>query len=267
MDNTTPLSTTERNRRAWDQRVDYHLASEFYQQKAFLQGADSLKHIERELLGDVAGQSILHLQCHFGQDTLSLARWGAQPTGVDFSQRAIEVARSAADRLQLSARFVQSDVLALREHLQGQFDWVFTSYGTIVWLPDLRPWGEIIAHYLRSGGNFLIVDFHPVLQMFESPYDHLQYSYFNNETVDEVVQGSYATNAQVFFEEITWNHSLAEVAGSLLQAGLQIKRLEEYDYSPYDLFSPGVQLGEEKYAIKGLEGKIPMVFALLAKKE
>ena len=136
----------EKNKAAWNQRTDIHVESEFYDVEGFRQGQTSLKPFETEALGDVAGKSMLHLQCHFGQDTLSLARMGAKSTGVDFSDKAIDFARGLSEEIKVDARFVLSDVMAL--DLGEKFDLVFASYGVIGWIPDLQQWADTVARHL-----------------------------------------------------------------------------------------------------------------------
>ena len=253
------------NQALWNNKTIFHLSSDFYNVKAFKQGATSLTPIELEQLGDVSGKSLLHLQCHFGQDTLSWARLGAQVTGIDFSEAAIHAAQNLAKELNLKARFIHSNVYDLQLH--EQFDMVFTSYGVISWLPDLEKWAQVVAAHLKPGGAFHFMEFHPVVWMFDDNFKYIQYSYFNTETVVEEVQGSYADrSAPIVGTSISWNHSLEEVLGSLLRQGLRIERFAEYDYSPHDSFPNAMQIAEGKWQIKGLEGKIPMVFALKAVK-
>lgn len=256
----------EKNRNSWNQRTLYHLKSDFYDLEGFLKGASSLKSIELDLLGDVKDKSILHLQCHFGQDSLSLARMGAWVTGVDLSDIAIYSAQSLAVQMNLlNAEFICSDVYDLR--LNQQFDVVFTSYGVIGWLPDLDMWAEVIARHLKPGGKLVFAEFHPVIWMFDENFRYLQYSYFNREAIEEVTSGTYADqNAPITTETVSWNHSLSEVMGALMKHGLQIQSFEEFDYSPYDCFSETIQVDPGKYQIHPLEGKIPMVYALSALK-
>ena len=159
-----------KNKAAWNAKTAVHIDSDFYDMPAFMGGETSLKSLELGLLGDVKGKRILHLQCHFGQDSLSLARMGASVVGVDLSDAAIEKARELAAELQLDATFVNCDIYSLKEHLQGEFDLVFTSYGTIGWLPDLNRWAAIVEHYLKPGGSFVMVDFHPVVWMFDNHF-------------------------------------------------------------------------------------------------
>ena len=141
------------NKKLWDEKTEHHFQSDFYDVGSFLKGKDSLNTIELELLGELKGKKILHLQCHFGQDTISLARHGAEATGVDLSDKAIEKARELNDKLGTGARFIQSDVYQLHEVLNEQFDIVFTSYGVIGWLPDMTKWAEVIHRFLKPGGK------------------------------------------------------------------------------------------------------------------
>lgn len=254
----------EANRQLWDQKTDAHVISEFYAVDAFKQGASSLNSIELDLLGDVRGKSILHLQCHFGQDTLSLARLGARVTGIDFSENAIGKARALAEELGLEAKFICCNVLDIDQHLNGeQFDLVFTSYGTIGWLPELTRWGSLIAQHLKPGGMFCLVEFHPVVWMFDDDFEGIAYSYFNRETIEEDIQGTYANrDAPVSGKSYSWNHGLAEVFQALLGAGLQLSQFKEFDYSPYPCFKHVVP-APNGYHIKGYEGKLPMVYGVV----
>ncbi|MGD8307202.1 MAG: class I SAM-dependent methyltransferase, partial [Ignavibacteria bacterium] len=153
----------EANRKAWNNKTPYHLKSTLYDLEGFKKGNTSLKFIELAELGNVINKSMLHLQCHFGQDSLSWQRLGAQVTGIDFSEEAINTAKSLNEELNLNAKFICSNIYDLEKHLDEKFDIVFTSYGTIGWLPDLNEWGRLVSHYLKSGGVFYIVEFHTVL--------------------------------------------------------------------------------------------------------
>lgn len=255
------------NRESWNKKVDYHLESDFYRQQAFMDGETSLKSIELDLLGDVQGQSILHLQCHFGQDTLSLARMGAQTTGVDISDKAIQVARQLNDELDLDSTFILSDVYELPNVLNQQYDMVFTTYGVIGWLPDMNRWAQVISQYLKPGGKLIFVEFHPVVWMFDDDFKNIAYDYFNKREIREVYSGTYAdTDAPIESEYVMWNHSLSEVMSSLMNAGLSIMDFKEYNYSPYPCFDHIEEYGHDQYRIKHLDNKIPMVYSLVCEK-
>ena len=255
------------NRANWNERTDVHFQSQTYDVENFIQGGHALNSIELDLLGDISGKKVLHLQCHFGKDTISLSRLGAQATGIDFSDKAIERARELARLTQSNTRFVLSDVYNLPTVLDESFDVVFTSYGTIGWLPDIKRWAAVVSHFLRPGGVFVFAEFHPVVWMMSDDFSNIQYRYFNDEAIIEESNTSY-TDGQLStsMRSVGWNHGMAEVIQALLDQGLQLEKLEEFDYSPYDCFDKVVEYQPGKYQIKGLEGKIPMVYALKATK-
>ncbi len=256
------------NKKSWNAKVDIHIISDFYDNENFIKGKSSLHDIELAFLGDIQGKSILHLQCHFGQDTISLTRIGAQATGIDISDVAITRARELANQTSSPAKFICSDVYDLPQHLDEKFDIVFTSYGTIGWLPDLDRWAGVVSHYLKPGGTFLIVEFHPVVWMFDDNFERIAYRYLNSGPIIETYSGSYAEKkATISQEYIMWNHGLGEVVNSLIQKGLIINCLNEFDYSPYNCFNNTVKIAENKYRIQHLEDKIPMVYALMARKD
>ena len=151
------------NKKLWDNKVASHVASDFYDMPAFLDGKNVLKPIELDLLGDINSESILHLQCHFGQDSLCLARMGAQVVGIDLSPKAIQKAQELNEELGLNAQFTCCDVYETRQYVSQKFDTVFTSFGTIGWLPDLDKWAKVIADSLKPGGRLIFVEFHPVV--------------------------------------------------------------------------------------------------------
>ena len=182
----------EANRNAWNLRTDIHLNSEFYNVEAWKNGGTSLNSIEINEMGDVSGKKLLHLQCHFGQDTLSWARLGADVTGCDLSDKAVEYARQLAKEMNLPAQFVCCNLYDLPKQLEGTFDIVFTSYGTVGWLPDLKPWAEVINHFLKPGGFFYIADFHPVMWMFDEKMEYFKYPYHNSGVIETEQVGTYA---------------------------------------------------------------------------
>lgn len=257
----------EINRASWNKRVDSHYKSDFYAVNAFIAGKSSLNPIEVELLPNLQGKRVLHLQCHFGQDSLSLARLGAKVTGVDLSDEAIKKARALNSLCGLDAEFVCCDVYQIADFIKGRFDLVFSSYGTIGWLPDLEKWAGLISKYLKPGGSFVFAEFHPFVWMYNSDFSRLAYSYFKTEAIIEKEEGTYADkNAKLDIESISWNHSISEVLGSLLGAGLKLDVFKEFDYSPYDCFKNTEPVGEGKFRIKNFQSKVPLVYALKATK-
>ena len=262
------LNYLEINRESWNNKVDIHLKSDFYDLPGFLKGKSSLNDIELKLLGDLKGKSILHLQCHFGQDSISLSRLGAEVTGVDLSDKAIEAAKGIAKETSIKADFLCCDIYDLPNHCNKQFDIVFTSYGTIGWLPDLDKWAKVVSFFLKPGGKFVLAEFHPVVWMFDDDFEKIKYNYFNTGAIVETVSGTYANKtADLKQEYVMWNHDLSEVFNSLIKNGMEIKSFDEFDYSPYNCFNKAHESGPGKYRIEHLDNKIPMVYSILATKK
>ena len=228
------------NQKLWNQRVETHVESDFYRMKDFMQGWNSLDDFSFDFLGNIHDQSILHLQCHFGQDTMSMSRMGARVTGLDFSKEAIARGIKIAEELKLDTKFVESSVYNLQAAVQGCFDIVFTSYGCIVWLPDLDRWASLIRKKLSKGGRLILIDFHPLLMMYDFKKSKLQFDYFNRSVIHEEVQSSYVDvkdkTASDVMDEYSWSHSISEIFNACRNNGLDLIRFEEYDYAPYPIF-------------------------------
>ena len=167
----------ETNKKRWNELVGIHADSEEYDIDGFIAGKNSLQDIELRILGDVKGKSLLHLQYHFGMDTINWSRLGVKATGVDFSETAIELARELAKKTGMDTNFVCSNVYDLRNNLTGQFDIVFTSIGVLCWLQDVKEWARIIAHFLKPGGTFLLVESHPFMWVFDDEGEELSIKY------------------------------------------------------------------------------------------
>ena len=263
----------ETNRRRWDEVVPFHVASDFYDVAAFKAGRSTLMPVELAELGDVRGKTLLHLQCHFGLDTLSWARAGAIVTGVDFAPQAIATARQLAAELGIAARFVESNLYDLPQNLQGQFDIVFTSYGVLTWLPDLAEWARIAASSVRPGGTFYLIDGHPMGNTFDDSPETLaltpRYPYFTSETPlqFEEQDGSYATNAKLTNKRtVEFAHDLGEIVTSLIEAGLQIEFLHEFPFAAYQAL-PGMTKGSDGFwRLPGAESQVPFLFSVRATK-
>jgi ubiquinone/menaquinone biosynthesis C-methylase UbiE len=259
------------NRKSWDDRVDVHKNADFYDLDTFRKTRDALMPIEKRELGDVMHKSLLHLQCHFGMDTLSWAERGAIVTGVDFSEKAIHAAKELATELNyFDAHFIHSDIYSLPNNifLDHQFDIVFTSYGTIGWLPDINEWAKVVAHFLKPNGTFYIADFHPYLWSLSNDFSRIQYSYFGGEPIVEIEEGTYADkNAPIKNTSISWNHSLSSIINALINNGLNIEFVNEYPFSPYNCFEKTVLGDDGFYRIEGLENMIPMMYSIKATKK
>ena len=258
----------EANKALWNARTPHHIGTEFYDVPGFLAGNTSLKAPELALLGDITGQDILHLQCHFGQDTLSMSRMGARVTGLDLSDIAIAEAQKLAEQAQLPAQFVCADVYDTPNLLpKNSFDTVFTTYGTIGWLPDIDRWAAVISQMLRRGGRLVFAEFHPVVWMYDDDFTNVAYPYFNVAPIIETEQSTYAdTNAQINIQSYGWNHSIADVLTALIKHGLRLDAFREYDSSPYNCFRHTTQRLDGNYIITHFEGRIPMMYALQATK-
>ena len=189
-----------RNRELWDAWTKIHLGSEFYDVESFRTGERPIRvaDYERDEVGSVEGRTLLHLQCHFGLDTLSWARLGATVTGIDFSDEGVAAARELAAEVRIPATFVQSDLYALPDVLDEQFDIVYTSCGVLGWLPDIAGWGRVAAQFVRPGGFLYLTEIHPVTQAFpdegvEPGELRLAYPYWSHhEPLRFEVKGSYA---------------------------------------------------------------------------
>ncbi|HSR24219.1 MAG TPA: class I SAM-dependent methyltransferase [Candidatus Eisenbacteria bacterium] len=238
----------EANRRMWDERVDVHRRSAYYDLDGFREGRSSLRAVELEELGDVAGRSLLHLQCHFGLDTLSLARLGARVAGVDFSEPAVALARRLAGELGIDARFIQSDVYELTRVLHEQFDVVFTSHGVLCWLPDVRAWARVVARFLRPGGTFVIVDGHPIATCFEEVDGRLDlvYPLFQREPFELVSTSTYADADAVLPARTNyqWSWTVGGMVTALIDAGLRVERLRELPLDTWRRF-PSMTVDDE----------------------
>ena len=262
---------TRTNLDHWNELVSMHAQSKFYDLQSFKAGNSTLKPIEVEELGDVAGKSLLHLQCHFGLDTLSWARRRAQVTGADFSDQAIALAQSLSQELEIKANFVCSNLYDLPDVLSSEFDIVYTSYGVLCWLSDLGRWGKIIAHFLKPGGVFYIAEFHPFANVFEdeSATDlQVAYSYFGSaEPFQWESDGSYADLSAPVQHRVTyeWFHSLGDILNALISAGLRIEFLHEFPVCAYRSF-PFMEQGTDGWwRLKGGD-TIPLMFSLKATK-
>jgi SAM-dependent methyltransferase len=274
---SSPDNFFEANKTSWNKRTIVHKESSFYDLAAFKKGQSALNEIELKALGDVKGKSMLHLQCHFGMDTLSWAREGAMVTGVDLSDEAILLANEINHELKLGATFICSNIYDLPavevdgfsgKKNASRFDIVFTSYGTIGWLPDLDPWAKIIAHFLKPGGTFYMVDFHPTLWMMDEKFQHIKYDYFNTSVIAEENNGTYTDrNAPIKSMEYTWNHPFSEIVGALLNNGLSIIEMKEFPYSPYNCFNNLEQGTDKMWRIKDMNEKMPMLYSIKTVKQ
>jgi len=263
------------NNALWDEWTLIHETSAFYDLEGFKRGGIRLRLDELDEIGPVDGLDVLHLQCHFGLDTLSFARLGARVTGVDFSGAAIDLARRVADEIGFpEARFVRSNVYDLPDVLAADFDLVYTSRGVLGWLPDIGAWARVVAHFVRPGGRFYITEIHPIAQAFENegvaPGElRLSYPYWEHDApLTFPVQGSYAdpTAAVAATAEHGWDHGLGEIVSALVEAGLEIRSLREFPFCEWRLdFLEERDDGRWRLPGDG-DGRMPLFFSILATK-
>ena len=271
----------EANRRRWDESVSVHASSEFYGVDRFLAGGSTLLQLDLDEVGEVSGKSLLHLQCHFGLDTLSWARLGARVVGVDFAPSAVATARRIAEELGLSAgnaEFVESELYAsprvLAERL-ATFDVVYVNLGALCWLPDIAGWAEVCAGFLEDGGVLYVRDVHPTAFTLDdeaSPGElRLRYPYF--ETVEPLRWSGdedYADSSATFEHQVTyeWNHSLGEIVSALIDAGLTIEFLHEQDWTVYPALPWLVETESGVWRLPEVLGladrRLPLMFSLRA---
>ena len=264
------------NRAVWDAWTRINVASAFYDVASFKSGERGIRLRDYELgeVGDVAGKTLLHLQCHFGLDSLSWARLGARVTGADFSEEGIAAARSLAAELAIPARFVVSNLYDLPTVLDERFDIVYTSGGVLGWLPDIVGWAKVAAHFVAPGGFFYITEIHPVANVFENegvqPGElRLDYPYWTHEQpLTFQVKGSYADRSAPTegLVEHGWDHSLGEIVTALIDAGLRIEFLHEFDFVawPMDFL---VESPDGRWRLPPeTKGQLPLFFSLKASK-
>jgi SAM-dependent methyltransferase len=263
------------NRALWEEWTPIHERSEFYDVEGWKAGRRPLPDFVLDEVGDVAGKDLLHLQCHFGLDTLAWARLGARVTGVDFSERAIALARSLAASTGLEASFVQADVLELDQVLDGEFDVVFTSFGVLWWLPDLTRWAKVVARFLRPGGMLYLSDFHPFSQALDdgdTTAPTLFYPYFPSpEPLEFPTEGSYADPDAEVEQTVQygWQHSMGEIVTVLAEAGLRIEFLHEFPFTVFRAFPYLVESADDPRMWRlpePYDGKLPLLFSLKATK-
>ena len=225
----------------------------------------------------MSGKTLLHLQCHFGMDTLSFAHRGAEATGVDFSSKAIEYARKLSDEMSIPSRFISSSISNLHHHLNEKFDIVFTSYGVLAWLGDLNEWASVIANYLKPDGIFYIIDEHPFARVLtearinkEKGYIELPMPYQNNGKAIEVAfESSYAEpNCQLeSFTQFIWFHGLNEILNSLLTNGLKLEFFHEFHKSFYCMMKGMEKNDQGWWILKSNRRAIPLMFSIRCNKD
>lgn len=259
---------TKVNKKWWNTITSLHAKSSLYSLNKFKKGKSSLQKIEIKELKNIKGKSVLHLLCHFGMDSLSLARMGAKVTGVDLSDESIALAKNLSTELHIPAEFICSDVYKLEKSLSKKYDVIFMSYGVLLWLSDIKKFGKIISHFLKKGGIFYIVELHPFTNILS--YDmSLQYDYFDKGPFLDDADGSYtdwkdATKGATY----EWSYTISDIVTMLIENGLKIQFIHEFPYTMYNQF-PGLMKKNKsgQFVLKNTTYQIPLLFSLKAKKE
>jgi len=260
------MDSFEQNRRSWNELTPLHAASSFYDIDSFKEGKTSLNHIEIKEIGDIKGKKLLHLQCHFGMDTLSLARQGAEVVGIDISDTSVQKATELSNELNIPAKFIRLNIYDIESVLDEKFDIVFTSYGAINWLNDLDKWAKIINRYLKPNGMFYMVEFHPFIYTLNDNSEIVE-SYFKSKPLETVVENSYTDNSEVFnqnLKHVEWHHSLSEVLNSLISNGLSIEFLNEFPYQVHNCFPNLTEIETGKWVFEKYGTKIPYMYSIKA---
>lgn len=277
----------ETNKKYWNESVEIHKKSALYDVEGFKKGKSRLNYIEKSEIGDISGKSLLHLQCHFGMDTLALARLGANVTGIDFSETAIDEAKKLSEELNIPAEFVHTDINSMVDDIDNsqyrldellklrekKFDIVFTSSGILGWLPDINKWAEVIEHYLKPGGYFYIAEIHPASQLYQYSQEtnslEFKYPYFHSDEPLEFNDcGDYADRDAKLKNSKTfeWVHSISDIITALLNRGLKLEFFHEFPFTCYQQY-PNMKPDEERrfwFINKNIN--IPLMFSLKTSK-
>lgn len=264
------------NREKWDELATVNTGpGSDYGIDAFLAGdagGRDLHRTELEELGSVDGLDLLHLQCHFGLDSLILARKGARVTGLDFSPVAIAKARELAATANLDARFVEGNVYDAPKLIEGTFDLVYVSWGTICWLPDIAGWARVVAHFVKPGGRFYFLDMHPILATYDEPAERLdtpRFDYFHKpaplafDNTDAYADADAVLKTTRSYE---WIHPVGEVATALIEAGLTLEYLHEHDTVAWKAFPFLVPAGGGLWRFPDGMARVPASFSISARK-
>ena len=251
------------NRALWDRWTAAGHTPAFAKLEEFRSGASTLHPVEVEEVGEVAGKRLLHLQCHFGIDTLSWARLGAESVGLDFSGEAIAIAEELATESGLEARFVASDVYDAETAAGEEFDVVVTTFGVLAWLPDLERWARVVASCLKPGGVFYLVEYHPITFTFDDQFGvdepRLKYPYFPRDEAVELPVGGET--------QYGWPFSMGAVVSAIAGAGLDIEFVHEFPFSESQHVAFLRREGKRRWVLPPeVEGELPLMFSVRARK-
>ena len=275
-DSETYEEYRRQNLASWDERAPAHRRSPGYAVDRFVADPSYLSDVVRfdlPRLGDISGLRGVHLQCHIGTDTISLARLGAKMTGLDFSGAAIEQAREIAALAGADVDFVRADAYAAVEALGAErFDLVFTGIGALCWLPDIAPWAQVVHDLLAPGGRLFIREGHPMLWALDERREdgilEVTYPYFEGSPpVMDVSDDSYVPTDQAFAEKVSysWNHGLGDIVSALLHAGMRITMLQEHRSVPWNALPSLMNVDDEgEYRLRDRPDRLPLTYTLQA---
>lgn len=254
------------NRHQWNRRTDAHYRHPDYRVAEFLEGQSTLHDLELREVGEVKGKSLLHLQCHFGLDTLSWARLGARVTGIDLSDRSIEMAEQLRLKSGLAGCFLRTDLYDLPEHLDELFDIVFASYGVLWWMSDIVRWGRVAARYVKPGGFLYLAEIHPALHMLDADKKVIE-PYFHQGAERYFNEHDYCDADLIIEEEVGWRWTLGDVVNALIKAGLTIEFLHEHPFCVDRRWPNFVRNADGWYYYPDLKKDVPMAFSVKAFKK
>lgn len=260
----------EANRAHWDERVPIHVDSRFYDVDGFRAGKETLRPFELAEVGDVSGKELVHLQCHFGLDTLSWARHGAKVVGLDFSQPAVETARRLAAEVGTTAEFVVSNVYDAAEAFDGRrFDIVYTGLGALIWLPDIERWAKTVASLVKPGGFLYLAEFHPLADIFADTTLDVTSDYFHSEPQIWDEPGTYTeagieTKQNLNYE---WTHGIGVVVTAIINAGLRIEFLHEHDYTLWKRWPFLEEVSYDEFRLPAGTPSLPLMYSLRARRD
>jgi SAM-dependent methyltransferase len=269
-----PIQSYALNKARWDEVVALHAASPFYHVKEFLAGRNTLGPIELSEVGGVSGKSLVHLQCHFGLDTLSLARMGAQVTGLDFSDKAVAQAQALAKEAGIDARFVLGNVYDAPKLLGRRYDVAFVNWGAINWLPDIDRWARVVADVLEPGGYLYMMEGHPYANILDQkqsgdpiqptyPYWHKPAPLVFNLDITYTNEGTKVQNTETH----EWIHTIADIVGALLKAGLRLEFLHEHPKLAWKLLPCMIEDAQGYWVLPEGLPNVPLALSLKAVKD
>jgi SAM-dependent methyltransferase len=262
------------NFRNWESRVPVHAASADYDLAGLAADRERLSPVvtyDRDRLGDLTGLDVVHVQCHIGTDTLSLARLGGRVTGVDFSPAALAVARNLAAAGGAEIRYVESELYAIPAVLGREFDLVYTGVGALNWLPDIAAWARVVAGLLRPGGRLYVRDGHPMLYtLYDDDVDDdvllVTLPYFEGNAQRWVSAETYTDGPPVSSpEQYEWNHGIGETVQAVIDAGLVVTALREHTELEWKGLKQMVEGGDGKFRLPEMPERLPLMFTLEAR--